>query len=82
MSEPENLVLELLREMRARFDQVEANQIEHSKRFDQIDRELDRLAGYITFSIGKSNENRLELDQIIDDVRALEARIRGLETAD
>ena len=82
MSVPESLTLQLLREIRTDLGEVQSVQNIHSKRFDQIDRELDRLAGYITFSIGKSNENRLELDQLIDDVRALQERIKGLETAD
>ena len=50
--EPDNLVLQLLREIRATLDLHTAKFIEIDKRFDGVDKRLDTLTSQITYTFG------------------------------
>ncbi len=79
MAEPEDMTLRLLREMRERFDGVEETLREHTKRFDHLDDQIDAMSGYVTWSMGKSSENRADIENILAEIDKLKARLSALE---
>jgi len=56
MAEPEDMTLRLLREMRERFDGVEATLREHTSRFDHLDEQIEAMSGYVTWSMGSQRK--------------------------
>jgi hypothetical protein len=50
--EPDNLVLQLLREICATQDAHTAKLAEHDKRFDGVDKRLDTLTAQVTYAFG------------------------------
>lgn len=81
MAEPEDLTLKILQELRTRFDGVEATLADHTRRFDHLDEQIEAMAGYVTFAMGKSGENRADIEKISDDLKALTARVKAIEDA-
>jgi hypothetical protein len=51
-SEPDNLMLQLLRDIFADMAEVKAKLVEHDKRFDGVDRRLDTLTSQVTYAFG------------------------------
>lgn len=79
MAEPEDMTLRLLREMRERFDGVEATLKEHTSRFDHLGEQIEAMSGYVTWSMGKSSENRADIESILAEIDDLKSRLKALE---
>lgn len=82
MSDLENQTLEVLKKIQADLSEIKSVQGEHTSRFDAVDEQLEAMAGYVTFSMGKSGENRADIEQISEDLKALTARVKALEDAE
>jgi hypothetical protein len=85
-SEPDNLVLQLLREIRATLDMHTAKFLEHDKRFDGVDKRLDILTSQVTYAFGMAGmanthvgfvENRV--DELTDWKKQVERKQAELE---
>lgn len=50
--EPDNFVLVLLREIRADVTEIKSKLLDHDRRFDRIDRELDDLRLSTRYALG------------------------------
>lgn len=81
MAEPEDLTLKILQELRTRFDGVEATLHQHTGRFDRVDEQLEAMTLYVTHAVGKSGENRADIEKIFEDIKALQERVKALEDA-
>ena len=82
MSEPEDLTLKIPQELRTRFDGIEATLDAHTQRFDHLDEQIEAMAGYVTFAMGKSVENRADIEKMSEELKALNARVKALEDAE
>jgi tetrahydromethanopterin S-methyltransferase subunit G len=78
-NEPDNLALEMLREIRARLDRHEARFDKMDKRFDKLDKKLDDMAGGLTYSLGFSMQANLRHENVQKKLDALEQRVERLE---
>jgi hypothetical protein len=85
-SEPDNLVLQLLREIRATLDVHTTKLLEHDKRFDGVDKRLDTLTSQVTYAFGMAGmanthvglvENRV--DELTDWKKQVERKQAELE---
>ncbi|NBC20157.1 MAG: hypothetical protein GVY06_03765 [Alphaproteobacteria bacterium] len=81
MAGPEDQTLEVLQELRTGFDAVKATLAEHTARFDHLDEQIEAMADYVTFAMGKGGENRADIEKISEDLKALTARVKALEEA-
>ena len=70
--EPDNLVLKMLQEIRARLDK-------HEERFDKLDKKLDDMAGSLTYSLGFSMQANVRHDNVQKKLDALAQRVERLE---
>ena len=75
----DNLVLRLLREIRAKLD-------DHDRSFDAIERHMEDVKESVSYALGLSAHANVayettgqRLDRLTDRVEALEARIETLE---
>jgi tetrahydromethanopterin S-methyltransferase subunit G len=84
--EPDNLVLQLLREIRATLDLHTAKFVEIDKRFDGVDKRLDTLTSQVTYTFGIAGmanthiglvENRV--DGLADWKKQVDAKQADLE---
>jgi hypothetical protein len=70
--EPDNLVLKMLREIRARFDK-------HEERFDKIDKKLDDMWESFTYALGLSLHVNVRHQSVQQRRHTLEQRVEKLE---
>lgn len=70
--EADNLVLTMLREIRARLDK-------HEERFDKIDNKLDDMSESLTTSLGLSLHANVRHESVQKKLDALEQRVKRLE---
>jgi hypothetical protein len=82
MVEPDNLVLTLLRELRAEMDSLRS---EINARFDETDRRLGQMHANGVKALGQFVGHRSMVERTMGsfqaDLRALEARVELLESA-
>ena len=80
MSEPDNFILKLLREIRAemneRFDAVDRRLTGHDKRFDSLDAKIESLKQAMH---GESVLGRYATAEFEDRIEAIEKRLDKLE---
>jgi hypothetical protein len=57
--EPDNLVLVQLREIRATQDEIRATQQQHTKRFDNGDKQFEELRGFVLHALGLGSMNTI-----------------------
>ena len=89
MVEPYNLVLTLLRELRAEIEafrsQMDARFAAVDARFDKVDRRLDKMHANGVKALGQFVGHRSMVERTMGsfqaDLRALEARVELLESA-
>jgi hypothetical protein len=89
MSEPDNLVLAHLRELRTdmnrRFDEIEARFAEMNQRFTALDTRLDRMHANgmmaLRSFIGHRNIFERTMASVGDDISDLRQRVTRLEAA-
>jgi septal ring factor EnvC (AmiA/AmiB activator) len=79
MAEPEGHTLEFLKRIQAGLADLKRGQAEHTKRFDHLDEQIDAMSGYVTWSMGKSSENRADIENILAEIDELKARLSALE---
>lgn len=84
--EPDNLVLQMLREIRAtlaehsgRFDAMDAKFAEHSQALAEIREELRQVNHNCVYALGFSTLNQRDGEAMKDRVTELETRVRRLE---
>ncbi len=77
--EPDNLVLQTLREIRGRLDRHEERFDRMDKRFDKLDRKLDDMAGSLTYSLGFSMQANVRHESVQKKLEAPEQRVTRLE---
>lgn len=70
--EPDNLVLRMLREIRATLDK-------HEPRFDKIDKKLDDMSASLTMALGLSLHANVRHENVQQRLDALEQRVQKLE---
>jgi hypothetical protein len=78
-NEPDNLVLQMLREIRARLDKHEERFDKMDKRFDGLDNKLEDMAGSLTYSLGFSLQANVRHESVQKKLEALEQRVTRLE---
>lgn len=80
MSEPDNFIVKLLREIRAemneRFDAVDRRLVGHDKRFDGLDSKIESLKQAMH---GESVLGRYATAEFEDRIEAIEKRLEKLE---
>jgi hypothetical protein len=84
--EPVDLILVLLREIRAkldahdkRFDEHDHRFDEHDKRFDRLDQRLDEMRLYVNHALGLGTVAGLKDQEMDVRVGALERRLKAVE---
>ena len=84
--EPDNLVLQMLREIRTtlaehsgRFDEIDARLAQHSQAFAEIREELRQVNHNCVYALGFSTLNQRDSEATKQRVTALETRVRRLE---
>jgi hypothetical protein len=77
--EPDNLVLKMLQEIRARLDKHEERFDRMDRRFDDLDRMLDDMAGSLTYSLGFSMQANVRHESVQRKLDTLEQRVKRLE---
>ncbi len=83
VDEADNLVLRLLREMRATQQEMKTVQDEHTKRFDRLDRSLDDARESVTTALGLSAMANVRHEGVAREIETLirsSRRIDDLET--
>jgi hypothetical protein len=76
--EPDDLVLRHLRDLRGDISGIRQTQIEHSGRFDRIEKALDDLSKLVTYSLGQSTQTQFRqtqqearIDELFDKLEQL-----------
>ncbi|MCF4126456.1 hypothetical protein [Methylobacterium sp. SyP6R] len=81
MAEPQDMIVPLLREMRAafeqRFDRIDRKLDEHDARFDKIERRFDNLRQAVN---GESILGRYAVAEVEERLDAIERRLAEIET--
>ncbi|MEM8617091.1 MAG: hypothetical protein AAGF20_09170 [Pseudomonadota bacterium] len=77
----QSLMLEILKTMQGDLSEVKETVAAHTHRFDHIDEQIEAITGYVTYAMGKSGENRADIEKIMSDMKDLQARVAALETA-
>lgn len=72
VDETDNLVLQLLREMRTTLE-------EHSKRFDRVDQRLEELHETLYTVAGAAVHANIRHDTVAERLKTLEERVSRLE---
>ncbi len=82
MAETNELMLSILKDVQANLADVKAAVEHHTTRFDLLDEQIEAMSGYVTYAIGKSSENRVDLETLREDIKSLKARVTALESAE
>jgi len=77
--EPDNLVLKMLRDIRATIDEHTKLFEKAEKRFDKIDKKLEEMSESLTYSLGTSMHANVRHETVQKKLDALEQRIKRLE---
>jgi polyhydroxyalkanoate synthesis regulator phasin len=72
-NEPDNVVLKLLRDIRASQD-------EHSEEFKKVRQQLDDLSESVTYALGLSAHANVRHESVQKKIDELEKRIKNLES--
>ncbi len=82
MAEPQEMIVPLLREMRAEmhagFERVDRKLEEHDARFDKLERKFDNLRQSVN---GESVLGRYAAAEVEERLEAIEKRLAALEKA-
>lgn len=70
--EPDNVVLKLLGEIRAKQD-------DHDKCFAKVEKKLEDLANRATYALGLSAKANIRHDTVQDKIDQIEKRLKKLE---
>jgi hypothetical protein len=76
--EPDNIVLTMLREIRAKQDEHSGVLREHTQKFEHLERRLDDLAKVVRYSLGQSPETQFRQSQQEARVDELFAKLEDL----
>ena len=93
VDEPDNMVLRLLREIRAtlddhsarlarmdaRFDRMDARFDQVDARFDHVDKELEEVKFQVTYGLGVSSINNLKAREVDLRMTEFDRRLKTLE---
>jgi DNA anti-recombination protein RmuC len=90
VDEPDNLVLHMLREMRAeiaerfarvetRFEQIDKRFEQIDTRFDHVDKELEEVKFQVTYGLGVSSINHLKARELDHRMTDFDQRLKRLE---
>jgi tetrahydromethanopterin S-methyltransferase subunit G len=79
MAASDELMLEILKRLQGDLTRANCVLDEHTRRFDHIDEQLEAMAGYVTFAMGKSAENRVDVENLLAEVKTIKARLDALE---
>ena len=78
VGEPDNVVIVMLREIRAKQDEHSHVLGEHTQRFERLEKRLDDLAKVVRYSLGQSAETQFRqsrqesrIDQLFDKLEEL-----------
>jgi aminoglycoside phosphotransferase len=78
LGEPDNVVMVMLREIRAKQDEHSHVLGEHTQRFERLEKRLDDLAKVVRYSLGQSAETQFRqseqesrIDQLFDKLEEL-----------
>ncbi|MAU95112.1 MAG: hypothetical protein CMP81_04350 [Fulvimarina sp.] len=77
--EPDNLVLQLLREIRADIGEVKLTFSKHSKRFDRVDQRLEEVHETLYTAAGAAVHANVRHDTVAERLKTLEERVSRLE---
>jgi tetrahydromethanopterin S-methyltransferase subunit G len=77
--EPGNLVLKMLREIRATLDKHEQRFDKIDQRLDQVDKKLDAVSESLTTSLGLSLHANIRHESVKRQLDALDKRVKRLE---
>ena len=77
--EPDNMILRLLREIRAKQDEHSSVLSEHGQRLKMIDRRLDEVHETMYTVAGLAAHSNVRHDSVADRLEAIEERVRKLE---
>ena len=77
--EPDNLVLQLLREIRADIGEVKLTFSKHSKRFDRVDQRLEEVHETLYTVAGAAVHANVRHDTVAERLKTLEERVSRLE---
>ena len=86
VDEPDNLVLQMLREIRAtqqehseKFKQIDVRFKEIDARFDHVDKELEEVKFQVTYGLGVSSINHLKACEVGHRMTEFDQRLKRLE---
>ncbi|ORE99185.1 hypothetical protein [Aurantimonas sp. 22II-16-19i] len=77
--EPDNLVLQLLREIRADIGEVKSTLSKHSERFDRVDQRLEEVHETLYTVAGAAVHANVRHDTVAERLKTLEERVSRLE---
>ena len=79
-NEPDNVVLQILKDIQSTLADHGRVLDDHSGRFDNIERELSDLAKLVTYSLGQSTETQFRQSQQERRIDELFERVSKLES--
>ena len=77
--EPDNLVLQLLQEIRADIGEVKLTLSKHSERFDRVDQRLEEVHETLYTVAGAAVHANVRHDTVAERLKTLEERVSRLE---
>ena len=77
--EPENVMLRLMREMRAKLDDVSMKLEEHDHRFDKVDQRLDEIHETMYTTAGMAMHANVRHEAVSKQLDDLRKRVERLE---
>ncbi|MEX6507522.1 hypothetical protein [Jiella sp. M17.18] len=77
--EPDNLVLQLLRDIRADIGEVKYTLAKHSERFDHVDQRLEEVHDTLYTVAGAAVHANVRHDTVAERLKTLEERVSRLE---
>jgi GTP cyclohydrolase III len=72
MAEPNDAVLRILQK-------IQATQSEHSAKLNELGEKFDGLSGYITYQMGVTTRNGVDIEDIQKQIKDLSQRVTALE---
>jgi hypothetical protein len=79
MSEIKDMVMPLLQKMQMDMSGVRATLLDHSAKLNELNEKFDNLSGYITYQMGMTARNGVDIEDIQKQLKDLSTRVSALE---
>ena len=79
MAELEDAVLPILRDIQADVAELKRGQEQLARRVDVLSNGLDKFETYFTYLLGMTERNRLDIQRLDRDMKAMGSRLDQLE---